>query len=103
MNAMARKYLAERFGLRGVLLILDARREDMSADDAEMARWVLEHNRPLLLAVTKCDLIPKNRRFGQLRKIERAIGVSEGTAVMCSSKTREGQDELRKRIQEAIA
>lgn len=100
MDVMARTYMADRDTLRGVVLVLDCRREDVTDLDRLMAGWILQHNRPLLLAATKCDLVPKNRRLHFLRKLEKAMGVPPGWAVMCSGKTREGQDELRKRLWE---
>ena len=100
MDRMAHTYLAERVGLRGVVLILDARRESVTENDLRMARWVMDHHRPLLLAITKADLVPKTRRLHQTRAIEKAMGVPTGCALMCSSKTAEGRDELRDRLYE---
>lgn len=103
MDVMSRGYMRDRANLRGVVLVLDCRRDDVTDYDQRMASWILQHNRPLLLAMTKCDLVPKNRRLHFLRKLEKAMGVPPGWAVMCSSKSREGQDELRKRLWELTA
>lgn len=102
MNEMVNRYMAKREALSGVIQILDARRETVTEADLSMASWVLENNRPLLLAITKADLIPKNRRMHQLRAIEKAMGVPSGTALMCSGKTGEGRLELITRLQELI-
>lgn len=100
MDVMSRTYMKDRPNLRGVVLVLDCRREDVTDYDRRMAGWILQHNRPLLLAITKCDLVPKNRRLHFLRKLEKAMGVPDGWAVMCSSKQSDGQAELRKRLWE---
>ena len=100
MDLMSRNYMKDRVNLRGVVLVLDCRRDDVTPYDQRMVSWIMQHNRPMLLAMTKCDLVPKNRRLHFLRKLEKAMGVPAGLAVMCSSKTTEGQDELRKRLWE---
>jgi GTP-binding protein len=102
MDAMAKAYMARRDTLCGVVLVLDCRREDVTEGDRNMAGWAMQHNRPLLLAATKCDLVPKTRRLHFLRNLEKAMGVPPGWALMCSSKTTEGQDELRKRLWELV-
>jgi GTP-binding protein len=102
MHGMARGYLAQRRNLNGVLLLVDARREGVSTTDCEMAQWVLEHNRPLLVVATKADLVPKNRRMGQMRRIEGSLGVPRGGVLAASSHTGEGMDALRKRIWDLV-
>ncbi len=103
MSAMMRAYIAERHCLRGVVLVLDARRDGVSVLDAEMAQWAVEHHRPVLLAVTKCDLVPKNRRLHQARLLEKTLGVPEGATLLCSSKSHEGLKELHGRMMELTA
>lgn len=103
MHKITHQYMAEREPLRGVLLLLDARREEVSEADREMAAFVLKHNRPVLLVATKADLVPKNIRLGRQRRLEASFGVPAGWSVMCSSRTREGEGELWQRIAELYA
>lgn len=93
-------YIVAREPLKGVLLLLDARRDDVSDNDRQMAAFMLKHNRPVLLVCTKADLVPKNRRLAQQRRLEKSFGVPAGWSVMCSSKTKEGVKELWQRIDE---
>jgi GTP-binding protein EngB required for normal cell division len=65
-----------------------------------MAAFMLKHDRPVLLVATKADLVPKNRRLSQQRRLEKSFGVPAGWSVMCSSKTKEGEGELWQRIHE---
>jgi GTP-binding protein len=100
LSLMMRQYVAARACLRGVVVVLDARRETPSELDCEMVTWAMQANRQVLLAVTKCDLVPKNRRLHQTRLLEKAMGVPQGCALMCSSKTQEGLKELHRRLME---
>jgi len=54
----------------------------------------------LLVAVTKCDQVPKNRMLGAVRRLERTLKLEPGTTVACSSKTGMGKDELLSRFAE---
>lgn len=102
MDKMSRAYMAGRENLRGVLLLLDARREEATENDLAMAHWVLQHNRPLLLVITKADLVPKNRRLTHQRRLEKAMGVPAGWSLMVSTKTDEGREELLERVAELV-
>jgi GTP-binding protein len=102
LQQMLREYLAGRDALCGVVLMLDIRREKVTDDDRYFAAAVLEHRHQLLLAVTKVDLVGRNRRKDIVRRIERDIGAPEGSAVLCSSKTGEGRSELVARLEELL-
>lgn len=103
MARITHGYMVNRAPLRGVLLLLDARRDEVSENDRQMAEFMLGHSRPVLLVCTKADLVPKNRRLGQQRRLEKSFGVAAGWSVMCSSKTHEGEGELWQRIDELLA
>lgn len=100
MQRMIESYFTEREELSGVLLLLDARREEVSEADRKMAAFLLEQDRPVLLVATKADLLPKNSRLSTIRRLEKSFGVPSGWALVCSSKTADGQMELRARIDE---
>jgi GTP-binding protein len=103
LSQIMRDYLGNRSLLRGVLLLLDARREEVAESDKAMAQFMLERGRPVLLVLTKADLVPKNIRKNRQRRLERSFGVPEGWSIMCSSKTREGEGELWQRLDELRA
>ena len=100
MARITHGYIVNRAPLKGVLLLLDARREEVSEADRQMAAFILKHDRPVLLVATKADLVPKNQRLAQQRRLEKSFGVPAGWSVMCSSKTHEGEKELWQRIHE---
>jgi len=89
-----RGYLRERRSLRGVVLLVDGRREEVSELDRVMVTWVVDAGRPLLVVITKIDLVPKNKRLRVARAIERQLGVPAGSALVCSAETGEGRNEL---------
>jgi GTP-binding protein len=100
LEALMRSYLAWREPLRGVVLLLDARREAVSELDRRFAEWSLEAKRALLVAITKIDLVPKPRRLHQARRIEEDLGIPASAAVLCSARTGEGRQELSARLLE---
>lgn len=101
MSALIASYLDGRQALRGVVLVLDARREEVSPLDVETAHAVTERHIPLLVAVTKVDLVPKNRLRHQVARIERSLGTGEG-ALLCSAVSGDGRRELVARLEELI-
>lgn len=98
MSRMVQEYLGKREALRGVVLVLDSRRDEVSELDRHMITWVMRQHVPLLLALTKSDLVPKNRRIHQMRLLEKSLGVNPGFSIMCSSKSKEGLKELARRL-----
>ncbi len=102
MQNLITTYLDGREALRGVVLVVDARREEASPLDVETATLVRERGIPLLVAVMKVDLIPKNRLRHQVSRIEASLGVGDVT-VSCSAVRGDGRRELLARLEELIA
>lgn len=100
MQKMIADYVAQRSRLYGVLQLLDARRETPSAEDRSVAEWVFQHNRQLLVVLTKTDLVPKTKLKARARAIEAELGVPRDAALLFSSKTNEGRNELVSRLRE---
>lgn len=100
LDQMIRGYLTARAALAGVVLLVDARREEVSELDRAMVRFVLAAERALLVAITKSDLVPKTRRGHVARTIEQTLALPRGTALLCSAKTGEGLRELRASLHE---
>jgi GTP-binding protein len=94
LDRLIRGYLTRRETLSGVVLMVDARRDDVSPLDRQMAAFVQEAGRPLLVAVTKADLVGKNKITGVVRRIEQGLGVPAGVALPCSAHEGEGKTEL---------
>jgi len=94
LERMLRSYFETRRRPGGIVLLVDARRDEVSDLDQAFTGWVLRASLRLLVAVTKIDLVPKNRRGNVLKVIERGLGIPPGSALGCSSKTGEGVRQL---------
>jgi GTP-binding protein len=68
-------YLAERETLVGVVLLIDIRR---GAQDEELdfVPWLAERAMPVVVALTKADKLPKNKRMLEVRRVRQALGLS---------------------------
>ncbi len=99
---MIETYLASRENLRGVVLILDIRREP-GAEDRQMLDWLRAYGIPPLLVVTKCDKVSKNERARQAAVIARSLGVTQEEVTFFSALSREGRDQLWARLGDLLA
>ncbi len=95
---MMETYLAKRSNLRGTVLILDIRRTPV-AEDSLMLQWLRAYDIPPLLVVTKCDKVSKNERAKQADVIARTLGVTKGELCFFSALSKEGTDEVWRRIE----
>jgi GTP-binding protein len=87
---MIEGFLEQREALRGVVLIVDARRgmEDM---DAQLHDYLDHIGRPVLVVATKIDKLTKAERTPQLTQIAHRSGHKP---IGASAETREGRDEI---------
>lgn len=83
---MIETYLEKRESLRGVVLIVDIRR-DADEKDLQMNHWLADRRVPVILALTKADKLSANRRARQLGKLCRAFGRGPDELVVFSAKT----------------
>lgn len=86
-------YLRRTEQLRGVVALLDARREP-SQDDLGMLDYLAELEIPVLVAVTKVDKLGTAARREALAAIQRAAGLDDDQLVPCSAHTGEGRAEI---------
>jgi len=98
---MMERYLSSRPSLRGVVLIFDIRRTPV-AEDRQMLDWLRAYDIPPLLVVTKCDKVTRNERGKQAAVIAQSLGVEKGDLTFFSTLTREGKDEIWKRIEDLL-
>lgn len=86
-------YLRNTTQLRGVLALLDARREP-SVDDLDLLEYLAEMEIPTLVAVTKIDKLGTADRKEALALIGRTTGLDPDQVVPCSAHTGEGRTEI---------
>lgn len=99
---MMETYLSKRKNLRGVVLILDIRR-DPTADDLQMLAWLRAYSVPPIIVVTKCDKLSKNERARQTTIIMNKLGVSREELSFFSALSKEGKDGVWARIDALLA
>lgn len=96
-HEMIEAYLMGRENLRGLLLIMDIRR-DWSADEELLKRFSEERGFSLAIVLTKADKLSRNQIFSAVAKIKKNSGVSAVFPVSSLKKT--GQDEVERYMYE---
>jgi len=67
-------YLEKRGTLVGVLLLIDIRR-GVQDEELDFVPWLLQHDRPIVVALTKADKLPKNKRTLACLDAKRALAI----------------------------
>ena len=96
---MVERYMGSREELRGVLVILDARREPGPVE-TELYRWLEVLDLPVVTVLTKCDKLSKNKLAKQLALIKRSLPFTE--PVVFSAMTGEGKQHLGRLIYDMV-
>jgi GTP-binding protein len=94
-------YLRHTRQLRGVVVLLDARREP-SDDDLGMLDYLADLEIPTLVAITKVDKLTKTERKDSISHILKVTGVDPTQAVPCSAHTHEGRAEIAEALVQLI-
>ena len=92
-RARLERYLGGRASLRGVVWLLDVRR-DPSPDDLEIRDLIARTGRPLLAALTKCDKLGKTKRAERARDLTAALSLADDQVICTSARTGQGIAEL---------
>lgn len=96
---MIESYLRRTTQLRGIVLLLDIRREP-SEDDRAMLDFLAETEVPTLIALTKVDKLTRAAARSQATAIARALALDPEQVIPFSSQTGEGRLELLEAIME---
>ena len=70
---MVESYLTSRVNLRGMVWLLDIRRE-VSKEDLQLWDWLQVKQVPVIIVVTKADKLSKNKRNKQAASIAKSLG-----------------------------
>ena len=79
--------------LRGIVLLLDIRR-DPSDDDRAMLDFLSEVEIPTIVAVTKSDKLTRSAISAKVSDLAKGLGLAEDQVIPFSSRTGEGRAEL---------
>jgi len=85
-------YLSKRTALAGVLLLIDVRRGPQD-EELDFVPWLAEREIPIVVALTKSDKLPKNKRMLEVSKARRTLGLKKDPFAV-SAQTGDGIDAL---------
>ena len=94
-------YLSQSPNLRGLVLLLDARREP-TADDRAMLDFLAERETPVLVAITKMDKFGNDAGRERVQVIAAALDLEAEQVVPVSARTGLGRDELAAALMELV-
>ncbi len=86
-------YLRESSQLRGIVLLLDARREP-GVDDRDMLEFLAQMGVPTLVAITKIDKFRPQAAEARVGEIVTALDLSPEQVLAVSAQTGRGRDDL---------
>ena len=92
-NDLMEPYLTKRENLKGIVVILDIRR-DPNEDDMTMVDYARDTHLPILVVCTKIDKVSNNQMHNNLFKIAKSLNIPKEKLYPVSSIDRKGIDEL---------
>ena len=94
-------YLSRSPELRGIVQLLDVRREP-SGEDAEMLDFLAEVGVPVVVVVTKIDKLSRSAGAERVAEIARALSLDTEQVIPFSAVTGEGRDDLAGAVVEIV-
>ena len=90
---MVETYLTSRSTLKGMVLLLDIRREP-SREDLDLWHWLETMGTEVITVVTKADKLSKNKGNKQVATIAKTLGCKTEELIKFSAMTGEGGEEI---------
>ena len=94
-------YLQRSSELRGVVQLLDARREP-SPEDRQMLEFLAELGAPTIVVLTKVDKLRAKELVARTAEFERALGLDHEQVIAFSAVTGVGREELAEAVVELV-
>jgi GTP-binding protein len=98
---MIESYLRRTSQLRGIVLLLDIRREP-SEDDRAMLDFLAELGVPTIVALTKADKLTKADARAKVADVSRMLALEPDQVIQFSTQTGEGRMELLEAIAQLV-
>jgi GTP-binding protein len=95
------KYLSHREELKLVLFLFDIRRTP-NQEDFSLLEWLVFHEVPMILVLTKTDKLNQRDKNAQTKLIMEAFGLEKGSVLLYSVPKNRGRDQLIKIIEEKL-
>ncbi|MDT8378173.1 MAG: ribosome biogenesis GTP-binding protein YihA/YsxC [Desulfotignum sp.] len=99
---MVERYLTHRTNLLGLVLIIDIRR-DPREEERNLAHWLISHDMPYLVVLTKTDKLSRTQQQKRAAAISSQMNRSAGEVILFSAKTRVGRETILDEINHLIA
>ncbi|MGD8315243.1 MAG: ribosome biogenesis GTP-binding protein YihA/YsxC [Syntrophobacterales bacterium] len=90
---MVENYLRTRVNLRGMVWLLDIRRE-VSKEDLTLWDWLRTKELTVIVVITKADKLSKNKRNKQAASIAKSLGMKARELIQFSAISGEGKNEI---------
>ena len=94
---MVETYLTSRSTMRGMVLLLDVRREP-SKEDLNLWNWLQTRSIELVTVITKVDKLSRNKRNKQIAAIAGTLGCKKKELIEFSAITGEGREAIWKEL-----
>jgi GTP-binding protein len=94
---MVETYLTSRSNMRGMVLLLDIRREP-SKEDLNLWHWLQTMSIEVVTVTTKVDKLSRNKRNKQIAAIAKTLGCKKEELIEFSAMTGEGRHEIWKEL-----
>lgn len=99
---MVETYLERRSNLLGLVLIIDIRR-DPQQEEQDLAGWLISHDMPYLVVLTKADKLSRNQQQKRAAAISAQMNRSADEVILFSAKTRVGRETVLDEISNLLA
>lgn len=96
---MIETYLSTRESLRGVVVLMDVRR-DPGVEEMNLLEWLRFHQIPAVPVLTKADKFSKTKQQLRQELIAEALGMAPEGLILFSAKSRLGKDVVWGRIED---
>jgi GTP-binding protein len=93
-------YLDKRDVLAGVVLLVDVRRGP-EEEELDFVPWLEQRKVPIVVALTKADKLPKNKRMLEIAKAKKTLALKRDPFAV-SAQTGDGVDELWRAIDKLV-
>ncbi|MBT8406622.1 MAG: ribosome biogenesis GTP-binding protein YihA/YsxC [Deltaproteobacteria bacterium] len=98
---MVESYLTTRVNMRGMVWLLDIRRE-VSKEDLTLWHWLQAKQVTVITVITKADKLSRNKRNQQAARIAKSLGRRTQELIQFSATSGEGKEEVWKALRQLL-
>ncbi|MFA6008849.1 MAG: ribosome biogenesis GTP-binding protein YihA/YsxC [Desulfobacteraceae bacterium] len=92
-GSMIETYLSSRKTLRGVVMLMDIRREP-GKDEDDLIAWFKHYDIPAIYVLTKADKFSNQQRVVNYNRCVKSLGLDPSQLIAFSAKTRLGKEKV---------